>query len=712
MISPEEKNIFLQDLEEEIQKDNINTETKIDNNKNSNTEKNNKPTGVSGTAIFAAIFVFFIFIIILLVFILGLSGSGNPIFQAFGIEAFEIKTFLKSIINNTFMVVVILLLLLVAVGIFRGYTLPKTETLKKRSSFIFGGVAGGLIFLSIIAWGGTSAFITAFITESTIKLNIDILGFDKNEKIIAPIDIEFSAEKILDQLKRQGFIIKGIRWSKNKGKTLSSSSLNSSYTFQFFTKGIQNIYMEVEFLSGEIKKYERIFMIDDATFAVSPQTVIQENKVIFDASMLFKGNATYFWDFNNDGIFDKEGRGSSISHKFEKTGSHIINLRIESDSDAIEKYNRKIIVHSDNKKSITSVINVNKELEGKTPYFITFDGSDSFTEKGEIEKYTWQIGKNGEKKQGVIISHTFNKKGVYPISLTVTSDKGVTSTEEIFVTIKEGNSPPVAMIKTKPQLNEESRKIEGFLPLEVYFNGKSSTDPDENISKYEWTFINEEEAEEKFYGEDTSKIFRKEGLHKVILKVTDTEGISSEYEISIVVKEPPVVPIIKSFPESGTSPLIVEFNASESTCKLANCKILSYEWDFDNGEKPIQAGAFISHQFTKPGTYNVKLTAITNLGERASTLSYISVTEQPFVACFRASRTSGKAPLTVSFDPNICSKGQIIKYQWDFGDGFVSQKRNPSHTYTSSGKYTVILNTLNKEGRVSEMKKEIIVNKK
>lgn len=711
MISSEEKNIFLQDLEEEIKKESRSTEIKKSNNLITKKSENKKQTSVSGTAIFAAIFVFFIFIIILLVFILGLSGSGNPIFQAFGIEAFEIKTFLKSIINNTFMVVVILLLLLVAIGIFRGYTLPKTETLKRRSSFIFGGVAGGLIFLSIIAWGGTSAFIGAFVTESTQKLNIDILGFNEDEKIIAPIDIEFSAEKILSQLNKQGYTVTGIKWSKNKGKTLSASSLNSRYTFQFFTKGIQNIYMEVELKSGEIKKYERIFMIDDATFAVSPQTIIQNNKVIFDASMLFKGNATYFWDFNNDGIFDKDGRGSSISHTFEKAGSYTINLRIESDSDAIEKYSRNIVVHSDNKESITAIINVNNTLEGSTPHSITFDGSDSFTEKGEIEKYTWQIGKNGEKKQGMIISHTFKKKGVYPVTLTVESDKGVKSTEEIFITVKEGNSPPVAMIKTKPILNEESRKIEGFLPLEVYFNGKLSTDPDENISKYEWTFIDENDNEEKFYGDETSKIFRKEGTYKAILKVTDSEESSSEYEIKISVKDPPVVPIIKSFPESGTSPLIVEFNASESTCKLENCKILSYEWDFDDGEKPIQAGAFISHQFTKPGTYDVKLTAITNLGERASTLSYISVTEQPFVACFRPSRTTGKAPVTISFDPNICSKGQIIKYQWDFGDGFVSQKRNPSHTYTSPGKYIVILNTLNKEGRVSEMKKEIIVTK-
>jgi len=54
-----------------------------------------------------------------------------------------------------------------------------------------------------------------------------------------------------------------------------------------------------------------------------------------------------------------------------------------------------------------------------------------------------------------------------------------------------------------------------------------------------------------------------------------------------------------------------------------------------------------------------------------------------------AAPTSGRAPLTVSFtadgsDPD----GDQLDYVWDFGDGSVSQERNPDHTYSAPGTYT------------------------
>jgi len=123
----------------------------------------------------------------------------------------------------------------------------------------------------------------------------------------------------------------------------------------------------------------------------------------------------------------------------------------------------------------------------------------------------------------------------------------------------------------------------------------------------------------------------------------------------------------------------------------------------------VQAGAIVSHQFTTPGTYKVKTSALTNIGEEATIISYISVSDTPFVACFRSSRTSGTAPLTVSFDPSTCSKGDIVKYKWDFGDGFISGKRTPTHIFSEPGKYTVILHTFDANGRVSDMKEVITV---
>jgi PKD repeat protein len=77
------------------------------------------------------------------------------------------------------------------------------------------------------------------------------------------------------------------------------------------------------------------------------------------------------------------------------------------------------------------------------------------------------------------------------------------------------------------------------------------------------------------------------------------------------------------------------------------------------------------------------------------------------VAGFTGTPLSGSAPLTVNFTD--ASTGTITSRSWDFGDGATSTATNPSHTYTSTGSFTVSLtvtgasgsNTLTRSGYVT-----------
>lgn len=71
------------------------------------------------------------------------------------------------------------------------------------------------------------------------------------------------------------------------------------------------------------------------------------------------------------------------------------------------------------------------------------------------------------------------------------------------------------------------------------------------------------------------------------------------------------------------------------------------------------------------------------------------------VARFKADQESPRAPSKVSFENN---SEKAVSYLWDFGDGTTSTEANPSHTYKSSGIYTVTL-------KASKGKKESIVEK-
>jgi hypothetical protein len=92
---------------------------------------------------------------------------------------------------------------------------------------------------------------------------------------------------------------------------------------------------------------------------------------------------------------------------------------------------------------------------------------------------------------------------------------------------------------------------------------------------------------------------------------------------------------------------------------------------------------------TRPSTPITASPTVTQVsGGALSTTEYSSSSR----AQFRANRSAGTAPLTVSFYD--LTLGGPVKWVWDFGDTSGSSERNPVHTYKSPGKYTVTMNTV------------------
>jgi PKD repeat protein len=71
-------------------------------------------------------------------------------------------------------------------------------------------------------------------------------------------------------------------------------------------------------------------------------------------------------------------------------------------------------------------------------------------------------------------------------------------------------------------------------------------------------------------------------------------------------------------------------------------------------------------------------------------------------ADFSADRTSGPAPLAVSFSDR--STGTVTSWLWDFGDGSGSSQQAPEHTYADEGEYTVSLTVSGPYGSDGETK--------
>ena len=78
----------------------------------------------------------------------------------------------------------------------------------------------------------------------------------------------------------------------------------------------------------------------------------------------------------------------------------------------------------------------------------------------------------------------------------------------------------------------------------------------------------------------------------------------------------------------------------------------------------------------------------------------------PLIAQFEVNKTCGISPFEVKFTDK--SQGRITEWQWDFGDGNKSAEQNPTHTYNTTGAYSVSLTVSNLAGPVSTQSSNLV----
>jgi len=135
----------------------------------------------------------------------------------------------------------------------------------------------------------------------------------------------------------------------------------------------------------------------------------------------------------------------------------------------------------------------------------------------------------------------------------------------------------------------------------------------------------------------------------------------------------------------------VLFDGTNSSASDAS-DILRYEWDFDNDGEFELLGSRISHIFTFKGQYNISLKVTDSFGEIDIDTCTIDVDNSPPLTSFTYFPTNSTTLDTIQFnDTSVDIDGYVKSRFWDFGDGYNSTEKTPSHRYAEKGAHNVTL---------------------
>ncbi len=315
---------------------------------------------------------------------------------------------------------------------------------------------------------------------------------------------------------------------------------------------------------------------------------------------------SYTWDFG-------DGTSSNLAnptHSYPGNGTYTVCLTVVAQCG--DKFCRERICYS------LTVNNCNPCPCGIKPYFsynvdkCTVQFQDlSFTNKcTKITDWDWDFGDGtGSSLQNP--THTYSAPGTYTVCLTIVGNSGYEECKKTIcfeVTVKECDADCHCEIDPSFDLDIKGCSVDFFDKTYISSNC--------NILSWDWNFGDPASgASNTSTLQNPSHIFTGSGTYNVCLTITYTDGNN------ICTKT-----ICKDFDVNCSGDCHCEIDPSmkievrpcavdlrDDTYISADCSIISYFWEFGDGNSAY--GANVYHQYAASGTYTICLTITYTDGE-------------------------------------------------------------------------------------------------
>ena len=364
------------------------------------------------------------------------------------------------------------------------------------------------------------------------------------------------------------------------------------------------------------------------------------------------GASTYSWNFG-DG--SPASSSTSPSHIYNASGTYTVTLTASNTGcTATSTQTNMVTVNATPIASFSAPASV---CLGDIASFSNLSAPNGTT----ITGYSWNFGDASALSTSTNPTHTYLSASTFNVVLTTSS---ATCSDDTTIAVT---------ISPAPVVNFSTSTTTGCSPMSVSFSNTTTGSP-----TYSWNF-----GDGSLLSSTTSPthIYSASGTYTVTLIASI--GTCKDTLIRT------------NYIQVGVSPL-ASFSSVASIClgdsiRFTNAStgtITSYTWDFDDGTIITTAtGNNQSHLYSSAGSYDVHLTVVAN-GCPDDTIITINVSPAPVVN-FASSTLSGCGSLTANFTNTTTG---TPTYSWNFGDGSpLGNTTSPSHTYTSTGVYTVTL---------------------
>jgi len=444
------------------------------------------------------------------------------------------------------------------------------------------------------------------------------------------------------------------RWDLGNGTT--SFLQNPSATY--FNPGSYTIKLVIKNAQGSDSltktKYIIVNALPTVQFTSNITTGCYPLNVQFtDQSLAGSGSIVKWeWDFG-DGYTSTQ---ANPVHVYNNLGNFNVALRITNSNGCINTFAKGQYIQIG--AGVLAGFTDSSSSSCNPPVIVNFKNTSTGT---GILNYQWLFG-DGASSTATNPSHTYNFSGSYTVRLITTNSNGCSDT------VLNTNAVSAGSVKASFSSTDSV-----CLGNPIHFTN-TSTPAGASLS---WNFGDGDSSN----ASNPSESYNSSRTYKVML-VANFGTCTDSAATSVVVLPAPTAAFIADTTSSCFAPLTVNFSNQSVNAS-------SYKWNFGDGSTSILQNP--SHTYTSAASFDVSL-VVTNLSGCSDSLkksAYIKV--QPPKVVFTNLPDSGCVPFTKTFNTKATVLDSVVNYLWDFGDSTTSTAAIPTHTYNSSGSYTVKL---------------------